>query len=88
MGDFQQSKTMKKIVTSYQGFLSLIKKNMQNPSLMVRLKFKNVKVFQDAMVMWNMRKLYDIRWISNERKRMSIKCKREGNDCKIFALPM
>ena len=62
--------------------------DMQNPTLTVGMKFKNMQVFRDAVVEWNVRRSCDIRWIRNERKRMLAKCRRKGCDWRIFASPM
>ena len=61
---------------------------MQNPILVVGMKFKNVKVFKDAMLKWNVKRWCDIKWIKNERKRMLAMCRREGYNLRFFASPM
>ena len=53
---------------------------MENPTLVVGMKFKNAKVFRDAAIEWNVRRWRDIRWIRNENKKMLANCKRmQGN---------
>ena len=61
---------------------------MENPNLVVGMKFKNVKVFREVVVEWNVRRWCDIKWIRNENKNMLGKCRREGYDWRIYASPM
>ena len=43
---------------------------MENSTLVIWMKFKNAKIFKDAMVKWNVRRWYDIKWIRNENKKI------------------
>ena len=58
---------------------------MENPNIVVGIKFKNAKVFRDAVVNRNVTRWFNIRWIKNENKKMLAKCRREGCNWRIYA---
>ena len=58
---------------------------MQNPNLVIGMKFKNVRVFKEAVVEWNVQRWKDMSWTRNEKKKMQAKCRRDRCNWSIYA---
>ncbi|KAL3649728.1 hypothetical protein CASFOL_006131 [Castilleja foliolosa] len=58
---------------------------MKNMDLEVCMKFPNVDVYREALKDWVIRNGYELKYLKNERKRITAKCNAEGCNWRIHA---
>ncbi|KAL0345413.1 UNVERIFIED_CONTAM: hypothetical protein Sradi_4372600 [Sesamum radiatum] len=62
--------------------------NLKNVELVVGLTFENAQQYREVLRDWCVRHGYDIEWLKNENRRITVKCKHDGCDWRVHASPI